>query len=390
MACTANTMTDKNNCGRCGHVCESASCSDGYCDPVLVLDVPFRPTGFLYAVWLSGGKVFEWEYTTEPTDPHFYVLSAPAPQTFLTAASTGTILQDVMQNPNPNLNMSAVAFDSTYVYEAEPGATTGGVSRKKLDGTDPTGAATPLFALPGNDPGAPASGSIPARPASSLRWKGLVVEGNTAYIAGTTTANGSAWPHDDVTILFAMSPFPATASTVATKMTGLDKLGYVFTDLTVASGHLFWYDNSLDSSKRTLFTVPVTGGTPVAIEDDVFAADHSSIAADATHVYWTMPGALGELKRCPLSNLTAAAATHVCDIESSTEGLALDETHAYFMTTDSFKTVHRVPKAGGTIDDLGSMVLPPSHVGNRMHAVDAKFVYVSDDDGNIFRLDKAP
>ena len=77
-------------------------------------------------------------------------------------------------------------------------------------------------------------------------------------------------------------------------------------------------------------------------------------------------------------------------VQSSTEGLAVDDTHVYYMTTDSFKTVQRVPKAGGAVQELGSMVLPPSHVGNRLHAVDANFVYLSDDDGKIYRMGKAP
>jgi hypothetical protein len=357
---------------------------------MLVLDVPYSPSAFLYEVSVSGGKVFEWQYTTQPTDIHFFVYSAPAPLSFLTVSSTGTLIQDVPQNANPNLNMSAVAFDSTYVYEAEPGTAAGLVSRKKLDGSEGTGAATALFALPAMDPGGPAVGSIPARPSSAYRWKGLAVQGSTAFIAGTTTANGFSWPHDDVTVIYAMSPFPATASTVATKLPGLDQLGSVFSDLMVSSGHLFWFDNSLDPSKRSLFTAPVTGAVPVKLEDDVFSADHSSIVSDGTYVYWTIAGALGSVRRCPLADLREAAASEVVTVESSTEGLAVDATHVYFMTTDSFKTVQRAPKAGGAVEELGSMVLPPSHVGNRMHAVDANFVYVSDSDGKVFRMGKAP
>ena len=389
-SCTANTMTDANNCGRCGRVCESASCQAGLCTPMLVLDVPYTPSSFLYAVSVSGGKVYEWQYTTQPTDIHFFLYSAPAPLTNLTASSAGTIVQDVPPNSNPNLNMSAVAFDATYLYEAEPGTTAGRVSRKKLDGTEPTGAATPLFALPSTDPGAPAAGSIPARPASPYKWKGLVVEGSTAFIAGTTTANGNSWPYDDVTVIYAMSPFPVSASTVATKLPGLDQQGAVFSDLTVSNGHLFWYDNSLDSSKRSLFTAPVTGGAPVKLENDVFASDHSSIVSDGTFVYWTITGSQGSVRRCPLADLREAAATEVVQVDGSTEGLAVDATHVFYMTTDGYKTVQRAPKAGGSVEVLGRMALPPSHIGNRVHGVDANFVYLSDSDGKVYRMGKAP
>lgn len=388
MACNANTMTDENNCGRCGRVCESGTCSNGLCEPTLVLDVPYSPSQFLYQVSISGGKVYEWQYTTAPADIHFFVYSAPAPLTNLTTSSSGTLIQDTPPPSNPNLSMTTVTFDSTYVYEVEPAV--GSVTRKKLDGSEPTGAATALFGIPAMDPGGPAQGTIPARPASAYRWKGIAVEGTSAYVAGTTSANGSSWPHDDVTVIYKISPFPTSATTVATKLSGLDKLGYIFTDFMVANGNLFWFDNSVDSVKRSLFTVPVAGGTPVKLEDDVNASDHAAIVSDGTYVYWTISGSAGSVRRCPLADLREAAATEVVQVESSTEGLAVDDTHVYFMTTDSFKTVQRVPKAGGSVQELGSMVLPPSHIGNRVHGTDANFVYLSDSDGKVYRMGKVP
>ncbi len=357
---------------------------------MLVLDPPDRPSSFLYAVFLSGGKIFEWQYTTAPATVHFFVYSAPAPLTPLAQSSAGVVVQDVPPPLDPNLGMSAVAFDSTFIYEASPGTTTGGVARKKLDGTEPTGAAAPLFALPGMDPGLPAGGGLPVKPASVLKWKGIVVDGTAAYLAGTTTANGGSYPYSDSTAIYAISPFPPAASTQATKVTGLDKLGDIFSDLRVANGHLFWFDNSVDSSKRSLFTAPVGGGTPIKLEDDVFTSDHSAIASDTQFVYWTISGSQGKVRRCPLANLVATAATDVTNVESSAEGLTVDDGFVYFMTVDSYKTVWRAPKAGGTSESLGSMVLPPSHIGDRMLGVDAKYVYVSDSDGKLYRMPKVP
>ncbi|MBK7860332.1 MAG: hypothetical protein IPJ65_17320 [Archangiaceae bacterium] len=391
-ACQANTMTDANNCGRCGRICESGTCSGGSCRPMLVLDVPNPPTSFQYANLVSGGKVYEWEYTTAPTTPTFFVYSAPAPATALTAASPGTVLQSSVQPSDPNLGMSAVTFDATYIYEAAPGAAAGSVSRKKLDGSEPTGDATPLFTLPKTDPGAAVTGCTghATRPPSSYKWVGIAVEGTAAYLAGTTTANGGSFPCDDATVVYSISPFPATASTVATKVTGLDHLGYIVSDFTVAGGHLFWFDNSTDSSKRTLFTAPVTGGTPVMLEDDVFAGDHAAIVSDGTHVYWTLASAQGKVRRAPLANLTPAAATDVVDVESPCEGLAVDATHVYYMTTDSFRTVARVPKAGGTEEVVGNMVVPPSVKGSRLIGVDDTYAYATDIDGKVYRVFKTP
>jgi hypothetical protein len=388
--CQANLETDKNNCGHCGRVCESGDCSDGQCGPMLVLDTPNPPSSFLYRAFVNGGKVYEWEYTTTP-DARFFVYSAPAPLTPLAQPSSGVIVQDVGPNPDPNFDMSAAAFDPSYVYQAAPGATTGSVARKKLDGSESTDAATMLFTLPGTDPGLPASGDLPAKPSSILIWKNLAIATNAAYLTGTTTANGTSYPYSDSSAIYAITPFPSDSSTPAAKLTGLDKLGEIITDLTVANGHLFWIDNSLDTTKRSLFTAPVAGGNPVLLEDDVLAADHASVTSDGTFVYWTIASNPGELRRCPLADLKASSATKVAEVDGPQEGLAVDEQYVYFMTIDAYKTVSRAKKdAVDQVDPLGSMAVPPAHIGDRVIGVDAKFVYLSDSDAKIWRLYKTP
>ena len=390
--CQANLKTDAKNCGHCGRVCESNTCNDGLCQPMMVLDTPDSPSSFLYAVSISGGKAYEWEYTTAPASPHFFVYSAPAPLTLLAQPSKGTILQDVPPAVDPNLKMSAAAFDATYVYEAAPGATAGGVSRKKLDGTEATGDATALFGLPAMDPAHAVAGCAghPTKPASAIVWKNLVVAGNAAYLAGTTTANGSAYPCPDSTAIYAISPFPATATTQATQVAGLGSLGEIFSDLTVVGGHLFWFDNSTDTSKRSLFTAPIAGGAPVLLEDDVFAGDHAAIAGDDQFVYWTIASSQGSLRRAPLANLQASAATTVAPVDSPAEGLVVDAGYVYFMTVNTERTVSRVPKAGGTVDDLGSMSLGLPGSGDRVVGVDDTFLYITDLDAKIYRMYKKP
>jgi len=395
-SCQANTTIDAMNCGHCGRVCESGQCSDGKCTPMLVLDQQDPPSGFLYEASVSGGKVYELEYTTNPATPHFYVYSAPAPATALAQPSTGTLIQDVGPGTDPNFGIVAAAFDSSYIYEASTSTTTGGVSRKKLDGSEGTAAAAALFGLPGMDPGGAITGCSghATKPAAPWAWTTMAVGTNAAYVAGRTTANLTAptdWPCGDSIAIFAISPLPTTASTAATPLPLLDKIpGEIISDLHVAAGHLFWFDNSADSSKRTLFTAPVTGGAPVMLEDDVFSSDHASIIADSTHVYWTIASNPGSLRRAPLSNLTAAAATDVTEVDGPTEGLAIDDQYVYFMTTDSFKTVARVPKAGGDAETLGYMVVPPSHAGSRVVGLDDTYIYLGDTEAKIYRFFKTP
>ncbi len=383
-------MTDKNNCGHCGRVCESGTCSGGACRPVLVINTPDSPTGFRYRAQVSNGKVYVWEYTTAPAVPHFYLYSAPAPATAITSAPAGTVIQDIVQNANPNLNISAATFDSTFLYEAEPGTTTGLVSRKKLDGSEPTGTPTALFRLPGVDPGYPASGGKPAKPSSMLVWSNIVVDGTAAYLTGTTTANGGAFPEDDNSAIYVIAPFPATSTIQATKLTGTDNLGYIITDLTVANGHLFWFDNHPDVTLRTLWTVPTTGGTPVKLEVDVSSADHASITSDGTYVYWDLANSQGQLKRCALANLTAASATVVTDVQSPIEGLVVDDSFVYYATLDDLRTAWRVPKAGGTAEPLGSAAIPPNVRIDRLIGVDAAYLYFSDLDAKLYRMYKTP
>jgi hypothetical protein len=385
-SCMANTMTDANNCGHCGRVCESGTCSDGACQPVLVINTPDAPTAFLYRALVSGGKVYVWEYTTAPADPHFYLYSAPAPATAITAAPAGTVIQDIGPNPDPNLNISAAAFDSTYLYEAQPGMTTGLVSRKKLDGSEATGTPAALFSLPGMDPGDITSG----KPMSMLVWSNIVVDGTAAYLTGTTTANGGAFSGDDDSAIYVISPFPATSATQATKLTGTDGLGYIITDLAVANGHLFWFDNHPDVTLRSLWTVPTTGGTPVKLEDDVSAADHASITSDGTYVYWDLANSQGQVKRCALANLTAGSATVVTGVDSPTEGLVVDDSFVYYATLDELRTAWRVPKAGGTAEALGSAAIPPDVRIDRVIGVDDTYLYFSDLDAKLYRMYKTP
>lgn len=73
-ACT-NTLTDANNCGRCGHVCKSGTCTNGVCGAALS-DCVAPPVQFANctALFASFGQTFVaagcvgdtlWEWDTQ-------------------------------------------------------------------------------------------------------------------------------------------------------------------------------------------------------------------------------------------------------------------------------------------------------------------------------------
>ena len=407
--CNANTQTDAMNCGHCGNVCESGTCSDALCAPMLVLDTPQAPSsigadlGFTATV--TGGKVYTWQYTTESAADggiHYYVYSAPAPTTPLTQTAAPTLIQDLPQTANPDLGIATATFDTTYVYEPTPGSlpdpnaanAAGSVGRKKLDGSEAKNTITSLFALPGLDPGdaTDKDGSNVGRPPSGLTWTTMATDGTVAYLAGTANANsGLTWSGIDPTNFYVSSPFPA--ATAATKIAGIASAGDHVLNLTVASGHLFWEGNiKTDRTVQGLFTAPVAGGATVQLEPNVTALDHSGIVSDGTSVYWSVTGGTGTLRKAALANLTAAGASDVADLNDPGAGLAVDANYIYYLSvsSDDFDPVYRINKADPTkVDELAEMAGVTS-LAKSIVGVDAKYVYVSDIDGKIWRVSNTP
>jgi hypothetical protein len=101
--------------------------------------------------------------------------------------------------------------------------------------------------------------------------------------------------------------------------------------------------------------------------EDLATAQHrpGTLALDATHVYWTVYGFPGAVRRRAKAG---GAVTDVAAEQWGADGLALDATHVYW-TADY--DVRRRPKAGGAIEVLGTTTgSPPGNL-----AVDADHVY---------------
>src|SRR5262249_30998584 len=157
-------------------------------------------------------KIYEWEYTT--TNAVHYVVQG-ASTTPTNPPSKGTIAQDVPGDPS----IDAVAFDSTYIYEAIEGAgAPGQVARKKLDGSDGTGQGTKWFRLP-----------------ADLEWKNVVVTSAAVFVTATSQLNGPGHPAPDTTAFYAIATSAITADGNATPtvINGLAARGDRISDLSV-------------------------------------------------------------------------------------------------------------------------------------------------------------
>jgi hypothetical protein len=396
-SCQADLQTDPLNCGRCGKSCFGSDCIDGLCEARLLMDVQFEAYAYnRLAGFVSQGKVYEYEFTTAVTNAaDSLVLSTST--TLANPPSEGTLVQDLVVNQG-DPGIDSVAFDATYIYEAMEGQTVGAqgqVARKKLDGSEDTGAGTKVFALP---PGPPNPDSANGK--SNLKWQAIAVGSDGIYLAGTTQINGFSHPAPDTTTIYKMAlPLGTDTSKLPTAL--IAGRGEVVTDLAVFGNattgqHLFWleYDRTRPDtdagpgSDYFAYTAPTTGGTPVLLDDVMTSA--SAFASDGTYVYWTEINDLGRLVRCPLDHLDAAHVTRVADVSNAQEGIALQGRYVYTMELADPGPVFRIDTATGQKELLGNRSIPPSEKETNVIGVDADFVYMTGLDAKVWRLPNVP
>lgn len=92
----------------------------------------------------------------------------------------------------------------------------------------------------------------------------------------------------------------------------------------------------------------------------------SSLAVDATHVYWTN-FIFEEVARAPK---TGGEEEIIADLNASPQEVIVDDQHAYWTTTGDSDVLQRVVKQGGAAPELMSQVGLPDDI-----AFDAEFVY---------------
>lgn len=113
-----------------------------------------------------------------------------------------------------------------------------------------------------------------------------------------------------------------------------------------------------------ILTMPKSGGVPTVLAENVRAP--FAIAADATHVYWAAAGTIdfaagriesdGKIERV-LKNGTSRQA--LAEDLSGPLAIAIDATSVFFSETgfaddDPTTGLHRIPKSGGAIAELGT------------------------------------
>jgi hypothetical protein len=303
--------SDPENCGRCGHRCQGGSCSGTppVCQPVTLA------TGPVYIQGLAVGPTnVYWDNTMS---------GVPAP--------AGTINSISIDGGNPTVLASAqpdpivLAADNTNLYWTDG---SGVVKTMHVGGggiaTIASGQDNPYF---------------------------VVVDANNVY-----------WDtFNDGTVMSA----PILGGTPVTLATGQLHPA----SLAVTATHVYWAgDTSI-----AIFRVPIGGGTVETLvaggPPDAAYAGGGDIAVNATHLYWTQPGATPTTGTVMAIPLDGGSPTTLASDQDGPGAIALDATNVYWVTYNG-GTVMALPLAGGTPITLASGQSGPGGL-----ALDATTVY---------------
>jgi hypothetical protein len=161
------------------------------------------------------------------------------------------------------------------------------------------------------------------------------------------------------------------ASTVVTLATGVKYVGgiaangtdVVFTSDDAAGGNL--------NGMGTIFSVPVSGGTPVAIASNMDQG--GLVTMDGTNAYWAGPDN-GTIFKAPLTGGDGGANTLVGNLEDDPLDVAIDSTYVYWAGST---TIQKVPIAGGSKTILAKNLTLAGVFQQPCVAVNASGVYAS-------------
>lgn len=328
-ASCVDTLTDKGNCGACGHDCLGGMCSDGHCAPKLVA------SGF------SGSDL-----ALSATD--VYVVDGNSGGRLLKIAKTdGTI------TPIAGGGVTGVAIYGTTVYWTAwiTSGTEGVVSRSALDGSGrvdfATGQANPgpivvdasgtywinlgvssatgsVMRRGPNDAGAvPVAESLPG-PCS------IALDGTNVYWMTTGIDAGR-----DGAIYRKAKSGSGSVATVAPMQPNAS--GSLFS-LAVVQGTLFWAPRGLGNTDGLVRSMPIGGGSIAEIARDQVRPQ--SVAADDAFVYWVSEGGTND-GLVQKASLTTHTITQIAGALPNPMDIAIDGPALYFTTagTDT--------KAGG-------------------------------------------
>lgn len=342
--CEANLASDANNCGVCARSCGGGTCTNSQCGAAIVFD-PNGATTLNYSysapAFLMGNVLVKLN-TSSGTEVRTSTLPPTTPVSQgspLVTSSTGIYAMDV---------------DTTNVYYAIAG-TPATILYKPLNGAPNTAA------------------KIAVNMPDSNYARAFTSNGTAFYIVGYASGGYQ--------ILTAAKTL--TAAATAAPLAGVTARAAI-SDLAVVGGNLYWIE-----SPNLVYTVPLGGGTPVALDSTTQSGYYSymDLATDGSHVYWnTYNGASSRIRRIAAagSQTSDAVLDVTIGVNSPNAGIAVDDSHVYFY--QSYQ-IYRVAKDGGTaVEPLANVNSAPYFYN--LFAVDAGFVYGTGSNGQIVRVAK--
>lgn len=281
-----DTTIDPKNCGRCGHVCRSAACESGRCQPLVLASEQRNPP--LIAV---NAKAVYW--TTWHTNGA--VMTVPI--------EGGRPLALVSKQGSPlwlALNSTALFWTNSEIQ------TEGTVWRVPLQGGPVTIAArSPTKAGP------------------------LAIDETSVY-----------WATHELVMKAPLAGGPSTTLTASKPSTTLTAPDGSPRGIVVDAANVYWL------TQDAVMRVPLEGGPPTALATNQQSA--VAIAMDDTAIYWTRAdagaGKPGSIMRKP--KLGGPEVT-LAEAGLAPMGIAVDETHVYWTDLENGR-VMRVPIDGGT------------------------------------------
>ena len=191
-----------------------------------------------------------------------------------------------------------------------------------------------------------------------------------ACISGSCFRPGNAPGLDaavDATVTSCTTEVLATGQTAATDLDALD------------ADYVYWTN---DAETLVLRSPKVRG--PVEVFHDSGAGKHPhGIATYATHVYWSESDAAGRILRKPKASLETDLPEELATGQGEPTSIALDATFVYW-TSRGGNSISRVAKLGGPVEIIALSQIMPASV-----AVDDTHVFwVSQGAGNVMRSAK--
>jgi hypothetical protein len=295
-----NTVSDANNCGRCGHSCGAGLCTAGLCQPVTVAPSVFFPVGLA----LTATSV----YWTESQDFEDIELNGSINVAPLAGGSYSVVASQQNDATGIAANENGVFWTTQSDFSLTP-ALLGGLMWL------PNGATTPIHL--GANFNSPAAVTLTS---TAVYW----ADDTTAAVAETllslplTTLTASAVPtavtmtnvaNTNITCVLAMVPNPSTlflmtsgcfadngrlmASTIAPLGNPADILlagtalsgPYGQARIAVDASNVYFADSG--TGVAAIVSVPIGGG---ALSVRAPATSPGGVAVDANNVYWTDAG----------------------------------------------------------------------------------------------------